>query len=85
MSVVSKGFSSLCVGPVAVLVSAPPKLPGEWKVAVGDVDTLDTPRAWGAWAAGRNGISCACDILAMLYAMAVWKKGRERGKGRIII
>jgi hypothetical protein len=60
MSVVSKGFNSLCFGAVAVLVSCGPlKLPGgEWKVAVGEVDTL---RLWDIALASRvgEGISCA--------------------------
>ena len=68
MSVVSNGFSSLCAGPVAVRVSAPPKLPGEWKVAVGEVDTLDTPRGWEGFEASRIGISCAPVILVMYIA-----------------
>ena len=39
MSVLSKGFN--CFGRVVVLVSGPPKLlGGEWKVAVGEVETL---------------------------------------------
>jgi hypothetical protein len=60
---VSNGFNSLSVGLVVVLVSAPPKLPGEWKVAVGEVDTL---RLRGMVLSSLIGISWASVMLALL-------------------
>jgi hypothetical protein len=78
MSVVSKGFSSRCVGPVAVLLSAPPKLPpGEWNAAVGEVDTL---RWRETEVASLRGISCASAMLACDAAGSMGVSGREKKK-----
>jgi hypothetical protein len=46
-------------------------------VAVGEVDTLDTPSVSGALEASLMGISCAAAILTMLYAMGMFG-GKEK-------